>query len=113
MPHSESVVFSFVVGPSEHGTAPIFEWQTQVLLIPRCERGAIAFAFQKDSTNSSNLRHHCSLLVASVWIDNPNHLVGPITKIVFPKGSMTSNVRAPHASFLGARRTSTRSRHSS
>src|SRR5205807_1413858 len=31
------------------------------------------------------------------------HCTGPITKIVLPKGSITSNVRAPHGSFFGGR----------
>ncbi len=38
--------------------------------------------------------------------DTPDHVTGdyvtgPITKIVFPKGSMMSKVRAPQGSFFG------------
>ncbi len=43
----------------------------------------------------------------------PVHFVGPMTKIVLPKGSITSNVRIPHGSFLGGWRISTWVRHSS
>ena len=41
------------------------------------------------------------------------HTSGPTTKMVFPKGSVTSKVRPPHSSFLGGRFTGTRVRHSS
>ena len=41
------------------------------------------------------------------------HTSGPTTKMVLPKGSVTSNVRPPHSSLRGGRFTGTRVRHSS
>ena len=64
----------------------------------------------------SGVYGRCSSPGLHVCLDDPRerfYVTGPMTKMVLPNGSITSNVRAPHGSFFGGRFTATLERQSS
>src|SRR6266496_1434439 len=59
MPHSKASILGLVVRPFEDSAAKVFQPHAQVLPIPRCQRGAVAFTLEEDAADSGNLRHRC------------------------------------------------------
>src|SRR5882672_4774359 len=59
MPHSKASILGLVVRPFEDSAAKVFQRHAQVLLIPRCQCTAVAFALEEDAAGSGNLRHRC------------------------------------------------------
>ena len=57
MPHRKASILGLVVRPSEDSAAKVFQPHAQVLAIPCCQRGAVAFTLEEDAADSRNLRH--------------------------------------------------------